>query len=90
MPIILLSVFIHVILRLGIKKSRFAMTLIFMITIIIPYFGIMSMEESETVHNIVYKISQVDRNIFSILLMGTILIISYFISLKLYNNKFLE
>ena len=49
MPIILVSVFIHVILRLDIKKSRFAMTLIFMITIIVPYFGIMSMEESDNV-----------------------------------------
>ncbi len=62
------------------------MTLIFMITII-PYFGIISIEERETVCDIFYKISQVDRDILSILLRVMILIISYFISLKLYNNK---
>ena len=43
--VVLVSIFTPVILKLGAKKARFAMTAIFMIVVMIPSIVIMSMEE---------------------------------------------
>ena len=83
----LVSLYIPVMLKYGIKKSRLAMTIIFMLLIMVPTFLLMSIEESEVVKNIIYKISQLDGNIAYIVALLMMLILSYIVSLKIYCNK---
>lgn len=86
--VILVSIFTPVILKLGVKKARFAMTAIFIIIVVmIPSIGIMFMEESETIRNIVYKISQLDVNFIFIGFIASMILISYIISKQIYIKK---
>lgn len=85
--VILVSIFTPVTLKLGVKKARFVMTAIFMIVVMIPSIGIMSMEESETIRNIVYKISQLDVNFIFIGFIASMILISYVISKEMYIKK---
>lgn len=85
--VILVSIFTPVTLKLGVKKARFAMTAIFMIVVMIPSIGIMSMEESETIRDIVYKISQLDVNFIFIGFIASMILISYVISREMYIKK---
>lgn len=85
--VILVSIFTPATLKLGVKKARFAMTAIFMIVVMIPSIGIMSMEESETIRNIVYKISQLDVNFIFIGFIASMILISYVISKEMYIKK---
>lgn len=85
--VVLVSIFTPVILKLGAKKARFAMTAIFMIVVMIPSIVIMSMEESETIHSIVYKISQLDVNFIFIGFIASMILISYIISKEMYIKK---
>lgn len=85
--VILGSIFIPVILKLGVKKARFAMTAIFMIVVMIPSIGIIFIEESENIRNIVYKISQLDVNFIFIGFISSMILISYIISKEMYIKK---
>lgn len=83
----LVALYIPVMLKYGIKKSRFAMTIIFMLLIMVPSFFMMSIEESEVIRNIIYKINQFDGNIVLIVALLMTLTLSYIISIKIYSNK---
>ncbi|MEG1409795.1 MAG: ABC-2 transporter permease [Terrisporobacter sp.] len=85
--VVLISISIPVLLYLGIKKARMAMTVIFMIVVMIPSMGVMSAEESETIRKIIDTIGNMNSNLVLLIFVAVILSISYVVSNTLYLKK---
>lgn len=80
----LISILIPVLLYFGMKKGRMAMIFIFMVIVMIPSLAI---NDIESAMNILNKLSGMNINFLSGVLTIIILLISYFITIFLYEKK---
>ena len=84
--ILLISVCIPLLLKFGIIKGRTMMTIVFMAIIIIPSFTFVRASNGKVI-SLAEKLTYLNGDLLLILLSLAFLIISYFISCKIYNKK---
>ena len=84
--ILLISVCIPLLLKFGIIKGRTMMTVVFMAIIIMPSFTFVRASNGKVI-SLAEKLTYVNEDLLLILLSLASLIISYFISCKIYNKK---
>ncbi|WP_455537913.1 ABC-2 transporter permease [Terrisporobacter sp.] len=84
--ILLISVCIPLLLKFGIIKGRTMMTVVFMVIIMIPSFTFVSGEKGEII-SLSEKLAHISLDLLIIVFLAVCLIVSYFVSCKVYSKK---